>query len=135
MQQHKNREPAPDIGQFGYKKELKRPLRAAGRAIPDEVAVVGFDDRPMFDLLELALTVAAHLVEEMDRNRCPAPLPAIENLRLSREWSPCRHGLGSASPAADTPRPQPAAARMDPLADLTESVLYSKKIQNLSSHM
>jgi DNA-binding LacI/PurR family transcriptional regulator len=42
-----------------------RALRASGRRIPGEVAVVGFDDQPMFELIDPPLTVAAQPAEEI----------------------------------------------------------------------
>jgi DNA-binding LacI/PurR family transcriptional regulator len=56
-----------------------RALKSAGRAIPGEVAVAGFDDLPMFDLLEPPLTVAAQPVEEIGRIAGRLLFQAIEN--------------------------------------------------------
>lgn len=44
-----------------------RGLRAAGVRIPDDVALVGFDDTAFFDVLDPALTVAAQPTEEIAR--------------------------------------------------------------------
>jgi len=42
-----------------------RALRASRRRVPRDVAVVGFDDQPMFELLTPPLTVAAQPAEEI----------------------------------------------------------------------
>jgi DNA-binding LacI/PurR family transcriptional regulator len=44
-----------------------RGLRAGKLRVPSEVAVVGFDDEPVFELLETPLTVAAQPVERIGR--------------------------------------------------------------------
>jgi DNA-binding LacI/PurR family transcriptional regulator len=56
-----------------------RALKSAGRSIPDDVAVVGFDDLPMFDMVEPALTVAAQPVEEIGRTAARLLFEAIDN--------------------------------------------------------
>jgi DNA-binding LacI/PurR family transcriptional regulator len=42
-------------------------LRAAGRAVPDDVAVVGFDDSPLAAATEPPLTSVRQPIEEMGR--------------------------------------------------------------------
>jgi DNA-binding LacI/PurR family transcriptional regulator len=56
-----------------------RALKTAGRAVPGEIALVGFDDLPTFDLLEPALTVAAQPVEEIGRTAARLLFEAIED--------------------------------------------------------
>jgi DNA-binding LacI/PurR family transcriptional regulator len=46
---------------------VMRGLRASGLRAPDDLAVVGFDDEPFFELLETPLTVAAQPVEGIGR--------------------------------------------------------------------
>lgn len=43
-------------------------LKRAGRRVPDEIALVGFDDLPAFALLDPPLTVAAQPIEELGRS-------------------------------------------------------------------
>jgi LacI family transcriptional regulator len=44
-----------------------RGLRRSGRRVPDDVALVGVDDAPFFDVLEAPLTVSAQPTEEIAR--------------------------------------------------------------------
>jgi LacI family transcriptional regulator len=44
-----------------------RGIRARGVRVPEDVALVGFDDAPFFDLLDPPLTVAAQPTEEIAR--------------------------------------------------------------------
>jgi DNA-binding LacI/PurR family transcriptional regulator len=44
-----------------------RAVRRLGLRVPEDIAVVGFDDQPFFDLLDPPLSVAAQPVEELGR--------------------------------------------------------------------
>jgi DNA-binding LacI/PurR family transcriptional regulator len=44
-----------------------RAVRRAGRRVPDDLAIVGFDDLPFFELVDPPLTVAAQPTEQLGR--------------------------------------------------------------------
>lgn len=44
-----------------------RAIRSSGLRVPDDIAIVGFDDLPLFELLDPPLTVAAQPTEEIGR--------------------------------------------------------------------
>lgn len=54
-------------------------LRAAGRRVPEDVAVVGFDDSPIARHTEPRLTSVRQPVEEMGRAMARVLLESIEN--------------------------------------------------------
>ncbi|MGW5000859.1 LacI family DNA-binding transcriptional regulator [Streptomyces hydrogenans] len=54
-----------------------RALRAAGRSVPDDVAVVGFDDLPMARHTEPALTTVRQPMREMGRAAARSLLAAL----------------------------------------------------------
>jgi DNA-binding LacI/PurR family transcriptional regulator len=54
-------------------------LRQRSLKVPDEVAIVGFDDLPLFELLEAPLTVAAQPTEMLGRRAARLLFQAIAN--------------------------------------------------------
>jgi DNA-binding LacI/PurR family transcriptional regulator len=54
-------------------------LRAAGRSVPQEVAVVGFDDAPMAATADPALTSIRQPIEDMGREMARLLLHEIRN--------------------------------------------------------
>ncbi|AUA17212.1 HTH-type transcriptional regulator KdgR [Streptomyces malaysiensis subsp. malaysiensis] len=75
-------------------------LHSAGQRVPDDVALVGFDDLPLFALLERPLTVAAQPTEELGRTaaellfqRMDDPAAATRGVRLRPDVR-FRHSCG-----------------------------------------
>lgn len=54
-------------------------LRAAGRSVPDDVAVVGFDDAPMAATVQPSLTSVQQPIEEMGREMTRLLVDGIRN--------------------------------------------------------
>jgi DNA-binding LacI/PurR family transcriptional regulator len=78
-----------------------RALKSTGRRIPDNIAVVGFDDAPMFDLLDPPVTVAAQPVEEIGGLAAELLLARIDDPDLAASLTvlpPRLHFRGSCGP-------------------------------------
>lgn len=95
-------------------------LREAGRSVPDDIALVGFDDSAVARHMDPPLTTVRQPIEEMGREM------ARVLLELLGKWTP-----GAAYPAHPTgaaPSPRPAAT-----GDRTHRVLPTELIRRGSS--
>ena len=95
-----------------------RAMREAGRAIPDNVSVAGFDDMPQsefltpalttvrLDFIELGRACVALLRPFLDPERAPAPRPWPQPQLIVRESA----GPGPARRSGRPGRPRPAGS-------------------------